>query len=140
MSTDFELDARLAADTTLVGRSDGGLVLLMDDARWPWLLLVPELPDASQLHELEAVDAARVLSTSLAIARAMTDALPGRRINVGALGNVVPQLHLHHVLRQEGDPAWPGPVWGHGTPERYGPAEREATVERWRMELADLFE
>ncbi len=138
MSATFELDARLAADTALVGRSEGGLVLLMDDARWPWLLLVPELPGASQLHELEALDAARVLSTSLAIARAMTGALPARRINVGALGNVVPQLHLHHVLRQEGDPAWPGPVWGHGTKQRYDAAERDATVERWRRELAEL--
>lgn len=139
MSEAFELDERLAADTTLVGRSDAGLVLLMDDARWPWLLLVPELPGTSQLHELEAVDAARVLSTSLAIARAMTDALPDRRINIGALGNVVPQLHLHHVLRQDGDPAWPGPVWGHGTRLPYGAAERDATVERWRHELEDLF-
>lgn len=138
MNTAFELDARLAADTALVGRSDGGLVLLMDDARWPWLLLVPEIAAPTQLHELEAVDAARILSTSLAIARAMTGALPDRRINVGALGNVVPQLHLHHVLRQEGDPAWPGPVWGHGKAERYGAAERDATVERWRSELADL--
>ena len=55
------------------------------------------------------MDAARVLSTSLA-SRAMTDAMPERRINVGALGNVVPQLHLHHVLRHAEDPAWPGPV------------------------------
>lgn len=110
MSETFELDPRLAADTAPIGRSDGGLVLLMNDARWPWILLVPEHPDVSQLHELEAGDAAQVLSTSLAIARAMTAEYPDRRINVGALGNVVSQLHVHQVLRQEGDPAWPGPV------------------------------
>ena len=138
MSGTFELDPRLAEDTTLIGRSEGGQVRLMDDARWPWLVLVPELPGASQLHELEAEDAARILSTSLAISRAMTRALPHRRINVGALGNVVSQLHVHHVLRQAGDPAWPGPVWGHGEAERYAPAERDATVERWRRELAEL--
>lgn len=138
MSTTFELDARLAADTVLIGRSDGGLVLLMDDARWPWLLLVPERPGVSQLHELDPDEAMRVLGTSLAIARAMTGALPDRRINVGALGNVVAQLHLHHVLRHAGDPAWPGPVWGHGKVLPYERAARDAAAAHWRAELAHL--
>ncbi|MEE4300205.1 MAG: HIT family protein [Pseudomonadales bacterium] len=138
MSATFELDARLAADTVLVGHSEGGRVLLMDDARWPWLLLVPEHAGISQLHELEAEDSTRVLRTSLAIARAMTGALPGHRINVGALGNVVAQLHVHHVLRREGDPAWPGPVWGHGRAERYAADERDAALRRWRTALAHL--
>ena len=138
MSETFELDPRLAADTAPIGRSDGGLVLLMNDARWPWILLVPEHPDVSQLHELEAGDAAQVLSTSLAIARAMTAEYPDRRINVGALGNVVSQLHVHQVLRREGDPAWPGPVWGHGVRTRYAPEALTEAVEHWRAVLGDL--
>lgn len=140
MSAAFELDARLAADTIPLGRSAGGLILLMDDARWPWLLLVPEHAGVSQLHELEASAAASVLSISLAIARAMTGARPDRRINVGALGNVVPQLHLHHVLRHPGDPAWPGPVWGHGEREPHGPRALAAEADQWRGQLAGLLD
>jgi diadenosine tetraphosphate (Ap4A) HIT family hydrolase len=138
MNETFELDSRLAADTALLGRSEGGLVLLMNDARWPWILLVPERPGISQLHDLDAGDAAQVLSTSLAIARAMTAAQPDRRINVGALGNVVAQLHVHQVLRHEGDPAWPGPVWGHGERTRYTAEDLAHTVETWRALLGDL--
>ena len=138
MTDVFILDPRLEADTLLVGTSEGGQIRLMNDARWPWLLLIPEYGDISQLHELDAMDAARVLSTSLAIARAMTDTMPERRINVGALGNVVPQLHLHHVLRHAEDPAWPGPVWGFGERERYSDDDAAAACAHWQQVLADL--
>ena len=138
MTGGFLLDPRLAGDTFFLGTSEGGQIRLMNDARWPWLLLIPECGGISQLHELDAEDAARVLSTSLAIARAMTRAMPDRRINVGALGNLVPQLHLHHVLRHDGDPAWPGPVWGFGDRERYADDAAETACARWQSVLSDL--
>ena len=102
------------------------------------LLLIPEYGGISQLHELDAQDAARVLSSSLAIARAMTNAMPDRRINIGALGNVVPQLHLHHVLRHDEDPAWPGPVWGFGTREPYASDAAVTTCTQWQRILSQL--
>ena len=138
MTGRFLLDPRLAGDTFFLGISEGGQIRLMNDARWPWLLLIPECGGISQLHELDAEDAARVLSTSLAIAWAMTKAMPDRRINVGALGNLVPQLHLHHVLRHDGDPAWPGPVWGFGDRERYADDAAETVCARWQSVLSDL--
>ena len=137
---DFEIDPRLAADTVLLGRSAGGQLRLMNDARWPWVLLVPEQAGVSQLHELDAADAATVLSTSLAVARAMTSAEPGRRINTGALGNVVAQLHLHHVLRHEEDPAWPGPVWGFGERTPYAEPLLAPAVARWQDVLSELLD
>ena len=138
MSAGFILDQRLVDDSLFIGTAEGGQIRLMNEVRWPWLLLIPEYVGISQLHELDAMDAARVLSSSLAIARAMTNAMPDRRINIGALGNVVPQLHLHHVLRHDADPAWPGPVWGYGTREPYASDAAAANCAHWQGILSQL--
>ena len=126
----FALHARLAADTTAV--ADWGLsrVLLMEDARFPWLILVPRRAGLVELHDLEhaeglvLIEEIRRASSGL---KAMTGAA---KINVGALGNLVPQLHVHVLARQPGDPAWPGPVWGQGTAVPYAPDTRRALLEK----------
>ena len=128
--TVFALHARLAADTTAV--ADWGLsrVLLMEDARFPWLILVPRRAGLVELHDLEhaeglvLIEEIRRASSGL---KAMTGAA---KINVGALGNLVPQLHVHVLARQPGDPAWPGPVWGQGTAVPYAPDTRRALLEK----------
>ncbi|MBU6374135.1 MAG: HIT family protein [Alphaproteobacteria bacterium] len=87
-------------------------VLLRDDTRWPWLILVPRRPGLTALHDLAPEDAHALMREIRAASRALA-AEPGvARVNVGALGNVVAQLHVHVVGRWPGDPAWPGPVWG----------------------------
>ena len=131
----FVLHPRLAADTAFVADWRLSRVLLMDDARYPWLVLVPRRADVTELFELMADDRA-VLTEEIAHAAHVLKTLSGaQKINIGALGNMVPQLHVHVVARNEGDAAWPGPVWGHGTAVRYEPARRDAFVEELRARL-----
>jgi diadenosine tetraphosphate (Ap4A) HIT family hydrolase len=105
-------------------------VLLKDDARWPWLLLVPRIEGMSEIHQLGEMSAAMLMAEIRRASHAVA-AEPGvARINVGALGNVVPQLHVHVVGRWEGDAAWPGPVWGVSGAERYTEAARAGVAAR----------
>jgi len=116
----FELHPRLAADTTLVLRWSLSCVLLMNDRRWPWLILVPEQPDLSELHDLSPADRTTLMEEIAHASAALKQTTQAEKINVGALGNLVPQLHVHVVARRCDDPAWPGPIWGVGKPEPYG--------------------
>lgn len=126
----FDLDPRLAADTLPVGDLALCSVLLLDDARFPWLVLVPRRAAVSELTELSEADAdALMRETRLAVSVMQALAKPDK-VNVGALGNVVAQLHIHVVGRFRSDPAWPGPVWGHGSRTSYPPHAAAALVER----------
>jgi diadenosine tetraphosphate (Ap4A) HIT family hydrolase len=117
----FALDARLAADTIAIGDLALSRLLLMDDARFCWLILVPRQENLSELVDLDAQGRA-VLMEEIAWVSEVLRNLPGvDKINVGALGNIVRQLHIHVVARRIGDAAWPGPVWGAGAPQRYDP-------------------
>jgi len=113
----FELDPRLAADSLFLAETGGCQVRMLDDARFPWLLLVPERPGASELFDLPEAERRAVLDLACRLGAAMKDAFAADKINIGALGNVVTQLHVHIVARQAGDAAWPGPVWGAGSRE-----------------------
>ena len=128
--TVFRLHERLAADTTVV--ADWGLsrVLLMEDARFPWLILVPRRAGLVELHDLKHAEGL-VLIEEIRRASSGLKAITGAaKINVGALGNLVPQLHVHVVARQPGDAAWPGPVWGQGSAVPYAPDARRALLEK----------
>jgi diadenosine tetraphosphate (Ap4A) HIT family hydrolase len=125
----FLLHPRLAADTAFVADWSLSRVLLMDDARYPWLILVPRRAGVTELFDLANEDRATLTEEVSRAARALKAISGALKINVGALGNLVPQLHVHIVARNEGDAAWPGPVWGHGTAVRYEPARRDAFVE-----------
>ena len=128
--TEFSLDPRLAADTIPVGDLGLSSVLLLDDARFPWLVLVPRRDAVSEITDLTDPDAAalmREVRTAIGVMQAL--AKPDK-VNVGALGNVVAQLHVHVVGRFLSDPAWPGPVWGHGARQPYPPHAAAALVER----------
>lgn len=121
----FALHERLAADTLPVGRLRLCRVLLMNDATYPWLILVPEVADLREIFELEAADRALLMEEIALVSRALADAFRPDKINVAALGNLVPQLHVHVVARFRGDPAWPAPIWGRDTPHAYAPGEAE---------------
>ena len=131
----FELHERLAADTLLVKDLPLSRVLLMNDARYPWLILVPRVEDIREIHHLSRDDQLRLLDESCLVSGVLERLFAPNKLNVAALGNVVPQLHLHHVARYQTDPAWPGPVWGHSAAEAY--AENEAE-ERIRLILERL--
>lgn len=110
----FALHPRLAADTWVAGELALCRVLVMQDARFPWAILAPRLADARELHALDAAQRGLLMDEAAAVAAALST-LPGIvKINHGALGNLVPQLHWHVVARHPQDAAWPGPVWGSG--------------------------
>jgi diadenosine tetraphosphate (Ap4A) HIT family hydrolase len=109
----FLLHPRLAADTHVAADWPLCRVLVMNDARYPWLVLVPRRDGVTEVTALDAADRTQLMDEITRAGR-LVQAFPGvAKLNIGALGNLVPQLHVHVVGRQQGDPAWPGPVWGH---------------------------
>ena len=120
----FALHPQLEADTTPVGDLPLSRVLLMDDANYPWLILVPRLPAMVELIDLEA-NAQNQLTAEIARASAALKALTAcDKLNVAALGNMVPQLHVHVIARRKTDAAWPKPVWGVVAAKPYDDADR----------------
>lgn len=132
MAAGFVLDPRLAADSILV--SDGPLsqLRLMDDGRFPWLVLVPRVAGAVEWVDLGGGQQRLLLAEINQAAAALRAVAPVDKLNIGALGNIVRQLHVHLVGRREGDAAWPGPVWGSGPAEPYPVAAREDLLARLR--------
>lgn len=112
--TGFVLDPRLTADTRAVASLPLCDVRLMDDARWPWLLLVPRRAGLVEVADLHGEEQAMLWQEVNRAAAALRAVAPCDKLNLGALGNIVRQLHVHVIARAEGDAAWPGPVWGHG--------------------------
>ncbi len=131
----FALDERLARDTLVVGDRPLCRVLLMNDSRWPWLILVPRREGAVELSDLGAADRALLIEEAASAATFLKAHTRALKINIGALGNIVPQLHLHVVARDVGDPAWPGPVWGHGAAAPYAEAKARALIDASKTEL-----
>ena len=125
--TRYELHPQLAADTHPVAVFDLCELRLMDDANYPWLVLVPRLPDAHELIDLDQAQRHVLTDEIDRAARALRDAVHPHKLNVAALGNLVPQLHVHVIARFEHDPAWPSPVWGRVAARPYTP---EMLVER----------
>ncbi|MFT3806598.1 HIT domain-containing protein [Arenimonas sp.] len=131
-SPGFVLDARLAADSVLVAEGPLSQLRLMDDARFPWLVLVPRVADASEWIDLPGGQQ-RLLLAEVNQAAALLRGLQAcDKLNIGALGNIVRQLHVHVIARRENDEAWPGPVWGSGPARRFDPEERERRVHALR--------
>ena len=130
----YELHPQLAADTHPLGTLGLCELRLMDDANYPWLVLVPRVAEARELVDLDAAQRHQLTDEIDLAARLLRDAFRPHKLNVAALGNMVPQLHLHVIAREENDPAWPAPVWGRVAARPYPP---EALVERVRL-LRDL--
>lgn len=115
----FELHPRLAADTHSLGDLPLCRVLLMDDARFPWLILVPRIAGLVEITELDDAGAQRLVDEARRAARALQAHCAPHKVNLGALGNLVPQFHLHVVARFRDDARWPQPVWGAGPAQPY---------------------
>lgn len=137
MNEAFTLDARLAADSVPVIELPLCSVRLMNDARFAWMLLVPRRADASEIHDLDRTDQDQLWREIRFASAALRDVAPCDKLNHGALGNIVRQLHVHIVARVAGDAAWPGPVWGSGAAQPYEAASLETRVTALRWRLAD---
>ncbi|AKI02742.1 HIT family hydrolase, diadenosine tetraphosphate hydrolase [Hoeflea sp. IMCC20628] len=128
--SDFVLDPRLDRDSKLLIKLGLCQLRLMMDSRWPWVLLVPQRSGISEIFDMTPLDQTMLTFETALAAKALKQATGCLKINVGALGNQVRQFHLHIIARNEGDPAWPGPVWGHGEASAWTPDARTEFTER----------
>jgi len=106
------IHSQLSADCIALGRFSLCHLLLMNDSNYPWFILVPDRDDIREMYQLDTTDREQLLDESCRLSEFIMSAFEGEKLNVAALGNQVPQLHLHHIVRYTTDPAWPGPVWG----------------------------
>lgn len=133
--TGFALDPRLAADTAFIADWKLSRVLLRDDARFPWLILVPRRAGLVELDDLCDDDQATFLRDINRAMALLRDVAPCDKLNIGALGNIVRQLHVHVIARNAGDAAWPGPTWDAGSLQPYESAARKSLIERLRQAI-----
>ncbi len=134
--SDWQIDTRLVADSVLLAVVDGIEVRAMASAPWPWLILVPRVSGAVELFDLTPAERAALMDLACRLGERLRHEFAANKINIAALGNVVRQLHLHVVARHEGDPGWPGPVWGR-TELPLGDAERSERLRRLRAVAGD---
>ena len=128
----FSLHPQLEKDGIVMGEFPLSRLLLLNDSRYPWFVLVPRREDITEVYQLDEMDQQQLLRESSQLGQFLMDEFSGDKLNIGALGNLVPQLHLHHIVRFTGDEAWPGPVWGVGQAVAYSEEGIAAMVERCR--------
>ncbi|MDH3974691.1 MAG: HIT family protein [Deltaproteobacteria bacterium] len=135
----FKLHSRLKEDCHILGQSELSLLLLMNDLRYPWFIMVPKRPDIKEIFQLSGEDQLQLARESANLAFALSTAFKGDKINIASLGNVVSQLHIHHIVRFKNDPAWPGPVWGHSKAIPYADEAREMITGKIKAQLKKDF-
>lgn len=128
----FELHSQLAQDSVPVGDLPLARVLLANDANYPWLILVPRKPGLVELLDLAGHEQVQLLAEIASAARLLKQITACDKLNMAALGNQVPQLHVHVIARRKSDAAWPKPVWGVVPPSHYEPAARERLISALR--------
>lgn len=136
----FIVDPAFEAGSVAVGELPLCHVRLQADTRWPWLILIPRLPGLREIEDLTRADRTRLVEEVVRAGAAVrtlgaASGFAVEKLNVGALGNVTPQLHVHVVGRRAGDAAWPGPVWGVGVAEPYSPAGLDSALLTTRVAL-----
>jgi diadenosine tetraphosphate (Ap4A) HIT family hydrolase len=134
----FTLDPRLKNDTFFIASLSLCDALLMNDARYPWVILVPRITGLTEIYQLSEADQQQLMIESNTVAKKLAELVSADKMNVAALGNVVSQLHIHHVARYQADDAWPAPVWGKGTAVAYTDEERDAICQQLQTVLSDL--
>jgi diadenosine tetraphosphate (Ap4A) HIT family hydrolase len=135
----FALDSRLQQDTVPVGDFPLCRLLLMNDAHYPWFILVPRREDVSELFQLDADDRQVLWQETTQLAEMLKDTFAADKMNVATLGNVVSQLHMHVVVRRREDAAWPAPVWGKHPAQPYSDEQVVAIKAKLRLVLAENF-
>jgi diadenosine tetraphosphate (Ap4A) HIT family hydrolase len=135
----FELHPRLEADCITVGSFPFCRLLLMNDSSYPWFILVPRRAGVREIFELSEDDQRQLLWESSSLSRVISNHFKADKINVAVLGNMVPQLHIHHIVRYESDPAWPAPVWGHAPANPYSEQKLSELVKTLRGLMPDSF-
>ena len=136
----FALDKRLDQDTLTLGDFPLCRLLLMNDASYPWFILVPRREEVSELFQLDTADQHSLWKEITALAEVIKDTFGADKMNVATLGNVVSQLHVHVIARRRDDAAWPAPVWGHQPARPHSEAQVEGIREKLKLVLTDGFQ
>ena len=131
----FELHPRLAQDSIVIGEFDLSLLLFSRDANYPWCILVPKREDIYEIHHLTEDEQLQLIRESCRLSEVMTSLFDADKMNVAALGNVVRQLHVHHIARFTDDPAWPQPIWGKLPAKDYDSEELSERIKRLQNAL-----
>lgn len=124
---------QLLKDCLILGRFPLSHLLLMKDANYPWFILVPDREGISEIYQLSVVDQKQLLEESSLLTSFLMQTFNGDKMNIAAIGNIVPQLHLHHVVRYHTDPAWPAPVWGKLAAKEYMDAELDNIIGKFKQ-------
>ncbi|MBU6464067.1 MAG: HIT family protein [Bradyrhizobium sp.] len=131
----WSLNPQLKQDTIDIGDLPLCRVLVINDANYPWLLLVPRRPEAVEIIDLDEVERAQLMAEISRVGRALKDVTGCHKLNIAALGNIVPQLHVHVIARRSSDAAWPRPVWGVAPPLEYDGDEVQRFISMLRREI-----
>jgi diadenosine tetraphosphate (Ap4A) HIT family hydrolase len=131
----WSLHPQLEQDTETIGDLALSRLLVSNDANYPWLLLVPRRPGASEIIDLDAADQRQLMAEIATVSRALKAVALCDKLNVAAIGNMVPQLHVHIVARRRDDPAWPKPVWGAVPARAWDNAEQERLIVALRSKI-----
>lgn len=134
----FQLDSRLIHDCLEVGDFPLCRLLLMNDSHYPWFVLVPRIADVQEIYQLDNADQQQLLIESSFLAHTLQVLFSADKINIAALGNVVSQLHIHHIARYQTDAAWPAPVWGRLVARPYQPQELAEVIEKLAQSLGGI--
>lgn len=127
-------------DCLVVGRFPLSYLLLMLDANYPWLILVPDRENITEIFQLDEDDQQQLVAESSRLSMLVSEEFNADKINVAALGNIVPQLHIHVIARSKNDPAWPAPVWGRHPPRPYTDEEKKGVISKLRHGLTHGFD
>ena len=136
----FALDPRLQQDTLAIGDFPLCRLLLMNDANYPWFILVPRREAVSELFQLDQADQQQLWLETTRLAETFKDAFVADKMNVATLGNVVSQLHVHVIVRRRDDVAWPAPVWGRHPAQPYAGQQVGQIIDKLRLVLTEDFQ
>lgn len=136
----FTLDSRLQQDCLLVGDFPLCRLLLMNDASYPWFILVPRREEVSEIFQLDGADQRQLWQETSLLAETLKDTFAADKMNVATLGNVVSQLHMHVIVRRRDDAAWPAPVWGRQPARPYEDAQIRQIIDKLRLVLTGDFQ
>lgn len=128
--SDFQLHSQLKKDCFILGKFELCQVLLMNDSQFPWFILVPQRAEIREIYELTNAEQILLIQESSYLAKKLAEIFNADKLNIAAIGNVVPQLHLHHVVRYENDKAWSAPIWGKFAAVPYTEQQRVLLLEK----------
>ena len=135
LNNSWKLDARLQADTFPIFSYADNAFLLMNDRRWPWVIIVPQVAGAEELHDLSITQQENAIRLATHAGEKLKAFTGADKINTATIGNIVRQLHIHVIARKEDDPNWPAPVWGYEKADKYSGAEGKAMAKQLKEEL-----